>query len=65
MGKQYQLHKKCPLIMVFIQAMRDDWTIAFEAIKVQCSHATIYLIVELELRFLHQKLMNAIIIIYL
>ncbi len=33
MGKQYQLHKKCPLIGVFIQATHDDWT-TFEVIKV-------------------------------
>jgi hypothetical protein len=24
MGNQYQLHKKCPLTMVFIQATHDD-----------------------------------------
>jgi hypothetical protein len=49
---------------MFTQDTRDDWTIAFEAIKVQCSHAAIFFIRELELQFPNQELMNAIGIIY-
>jgi hypothetical protein len=33
---------------VFIQTTHDDWTLAFEAIKVQCSHVAISLIREFE-----------------
>jgi hypothetical protein len=44
--------------------MQDDQTIAFEVVKVLCSHATMSFITNFEHQFPNQDLMNAIDIVY-
>jgi hypothetical protein len=58
------LHKIDKCIGVVSMFTKEDWAVVCQDVKNQCTYATKGLILELDIRFPAQKLMNATSIVY-